>query len=184
MADRILQGAGGSSLTSRSHYNGPKPGRVDVLGPLSREEQLRRCAERLRDQVRVYGDLISAGDRLGVIVARQEDRERVFTFFENEPDLAGKSKIIRARASGDAGYRPTFEPEAPICVLTVQGCKGLEFRAVHWLFCEELSHYHAAEHYYTVVTRAKTSLDISYTANLPQVLARAHAPASATGSIW
>jgi hypothetical protein len=66
--------------------------------------------------------------------------------------------------------------------MTVQGCKGLEFRAVHWLFCEELRYHHNSEHYYTVVTRAKTSLDLYYTSNLPDILARAHAPP--TQDLW
>lgn len=184
VADRIMQGAGGDSLAARSHYNGPKPGRVDVRGPLSRDEQLRQCAERLKDQVRVYKDFLNAGDRLGVIVARRNDRDSVWEFLEGDPDLAGKSKIIRSRTAGDDGYGPELDPDIPICILTVQGCKGLEFRAAHWLFCEQLSHHHAAEHYYTVVTRAKTSLDISYTDKLPQTIARAHTAAPTTEGIW
>lgn len=67
-------------------------------------------------------------------------------------------------------------------ILTVKGCKGLEFRAVHWLFCEQLDHYHSTEHYYTVVTRAKTRLDIYYETALPQELARACPPSP--GPIW
>lgn len=69
---------------------------------------------------------------------------------------------------------PAFAPDRPICILTVKGCKGLEFRALHWLFSDELSHYHENEDYYTVITRAKTSLDIYHTERLPEVLARAH----------
>lgn len=184
VADRIMQSAGGDSLAARSHYNGPKPGRVAVHGPLSRDEQLRRCAEQLKDQVRVYKDALDGGDRLGVIVARRGDRDSVWEFLENEPELAGKSKIIRSRMSGDDEYEPELDPDVPICILTVQGCKGLEFRAAHWLFCEQLSHHHTAEHYYTVVTRAKTSLDISYTDKLPHTVARAHAAAPAAEGIW
>ena len=55
------------------------------------------------------------------------------------------------------------------------GCKGLEFRAVHWLFADELSYHHTPEHYYTVITRAKTSIDVTYTDVLPETLARAYA---------
>jgi hypothetical protein len=106
----------------------------------------------------------------------------VSEYFEQDPVLAGKSKIIRARVDETENYDPSFDPDAPICVLTVQGCKGLEFRALHWLFCEDLAHHYSLEHYYTVVTRAKTSLDIYYTAKLPQEIARAYSPPG--GSLW
>jgi superfamily I DNA/RNA helicase len=46
MADRILQPYGGGSLESSCHYEGPRPGRVDVIGPMSRDEQLAQCAAR------------------------------------------------------------------------------------------------------------------------------------------
>ena len=175
MADRILVAHGGNSLASTAHYNGPLPARVSVQpGPLPKDKQLELAAGRLKEQIRVYADFIRQGDRLGVIVARKDDRLAVFNHLESDMALVGKSKIIRARDEGDVGYDPSFDPDAPICILTVKGCKGLEFRAVHWLFCDELRSYHNDEHYYTVVTRAKTSIDISYTKLLPQVLARAH----------
>lgn len=182
MADRIMTTQGGRALSETEHYNGPRPGRIDVTGPRTKQEQLRLAAERLRDQVRAYADLIQQGDLLGVIVARKDDREAVFQYLEADPELEGKSQIVRARSAEDDSHDPTIRSDRPICILTVQGCKGLEFRAVHWLFCEELSNYHQQEHYYTVVTRAKTSLDLYYTNRLPQVLARAHA--SPSPGIW
>ena len=144
------------------------------MGDPQGDKQLEQAISKLKEQIRVYGDFIRRGDRLGIIVARKNDRETVFNALENDPDLTGKSKILRARDDPADSYDPSFDPEAPICILTVQGCKGLEFRAVHWLYADDLSYYHDAEHYYTVVTRAKTSLDIYYTNALPQILARAH----------
>jgi superfamily I DNA/RNA helicase len=174
-ADRILLPTGGQNLESTAHYDGPLPATVNVQNQsLPKDEQIATAAARLKEQIRVYADLIRLGDRLGVIVARQNDREAVFEFLENDPQLSGKSKIIRSRYDSDDDYDPSFDPNTPICILTVKGCKGLEFRAVHWLFSDDLSGYHNSEHYYTVVTRAKTSLEIYYTSMLPQVLARAH----------
>lgn len=116
-------------------------------------------------------------------VARRDDRERVLRYLESEPDLRGKAKIIRARGDADdRGYDPAFDPDMPICILTIQGCKGLEFRALHWLFAEDLSRYHTLEHYYMLVTRAKTRLDIYYTRKLPPEIARAYSPPQT--SIW
>jgi superfamily I DNA/RNA helicase len=178
VADRILTPHNGGSLEATCHYDGPRPGRVDIIGPHSKEGQLDLCGATLKNQIRVYSGLIQQGDRLGVIVARKEDRDRVYDYFEDDAELSGKSKIIRARGSEDdeGDYDPAFEPDKPICILTVQGCKGLEFRALHWLFCEDNSFYHSVEHYYTVVTRAKTSIEIYFTRRLPQEIARAYAP--------
>lgn len=182
VADRILRSTGSGSFTSTGHYTGPAPGRVEVHGPLTEGGQLAACADVVRQQLRVYADLIEQGDRIGIIVASQTDREKVYDFFEAQPDLQDKSKVIRAR-SGDSGddYDPSFGSE-PVVILTVQGCKGLEFRAVHWLFCERLDHHHSTEHYYTVVTRAKTRLDLYFENGLPHELARAYSPSA--GSIW
>jgi superfamily I DNA/RNA helicase len=176
MADRIMVAQGGATLSATEHYNGPRPGRIDIAGPISRDQILREAAEKLRDQIRAYADLIQQGDLLGVIVARRDDRNVIQNYLEGDSELEGRSQIVRARTGRDDEHDPSIKPNAPICILTIQGCKGLEFRAVHWLFCEELQGYHDAEHYYTVVTRAKTSLDLYYSGNLPQVLARAHAP--------
>jgi superfamily I DNA and RNA helicase len=175
VADRILLPPNGKSLASTEHYNGPKPATVTIQPQaLTKDRQLEITAQRLQEQIRVYGDLIRQGDRLGVIVARKDHREVVFNYLDAVQALAGKSKIIRSKEGSDDGYDPSFDSDAPICILTVKGCKGLEFRAVHWLFADELSHYHKPEHYYTVVTRAKTSFDVYYTNALPQILARAH----------
>jgi hypothetical protein len=181
-AERIMTPQGSGALSATEHYRGPRPGRVDVVGPLRREDQLSKLAERLRQQVRAYGDLIGAGDYLGVVVATKNDRETVFNYLGIQEELKGKSQIVRARSSAEDDHVPTIRRDRPICILTVNGCKGLEFRAVHWLFLEELSWCYQREHYYTVVTRAKTSLDLYYEYCLPQELAGA-APPSSEG-IW
>lgn len=175
MADRILQATGGNTLAATSHYNGPRPGRIEIHGPLLKDAILRDMTARLRDQIRAYADLIQQGDLLGVVVARKDDRDLVYSYLEADHDLSGKSQIVRARVGRDDSHDPSISHGMPICILTIKACKGLEFRSLHWPFCEELAGYHQAEHYYTVVTRAKTSLDVYYTRNLPQELARSHA---------
>jgi superfamily I DNA/RNA helicase len=176
MADKILNATGVDSLSATSHYKGPKPGTVDVHGPLQKKAQLVDCAQKLKDQIRVYGDFIKQGDRIGIVVARRADRDVVLEYLEQDAELAGKAKIIRAKdgTAEDSDYDPSFDLGCPINILTLKGCKGIEFRAVHWLFCEQLSHYNSPEHYYTLVTRAKTSLDLYFDGQLPQDLARSH----------
>ena len=131
--------------------------------------------ERLKQQVRVYADLLEQGDRIGVVVARRDDRDVVLEHLSEDPRLKDIVQVIRARGANESDYDPAFEPGRPVCILTVKGCKGLEFRTMHWPFADELSHRHSDEDYYTVVTRAKTSIGIYYTNELPEVLARAHA---------
>lgn len=176
MADRIMNAQGGANLATTQHYVGPTPGRIEAEGPISRDDQMRSAAAKLRDQIRVYADFIKSGDRLGVIVPRVRDRQALFEYLESDRSLAGKSQIIRSRSLDDSSHSTEFDGSIPICILTVAGCKGLEFRAVHWLFCDDLSWYHTTEHYYTVVTRAKTSLDLYYEGALPQDLARSYSP--------
>jgi superfamily I DNA/RNA helicase len=184
MADRIQTPVGGVSLASSSHYDGPRPGHIEITGPLTKDAQVKAAMTRLRDQIRVYSDLIQQGDRIGVIVSRKADRDELFEFFEEDIALTGKSQVIRSRSGqgDDRDHNPAFDPERPISIMTVQACKGLEFRAVHWLFCDDNTYHHHLEHYYTVVTRAKTRLDISYTARLPGELARSYSPPPA--ALW
>ncbi len=182
MADKIQQPQSGGSLLSTSHYNGPRPGRVETHGRLLRAAQITEAANRIKDQLRAYSDLIAQGDRLGVIVPRRDDRTAVFEAFEADPDLAGKAQIIKARSGTmeDRGYNPSFDDQSPIAILTEKGCKGLEFRAAHWLFCDELAHYRTSETYYTVVTRPKTRLDLYYETDLPMKLAKSYSPPAET----
>jgi superfamily I DNA/RNA helicase len=184
MADRILVPSGVKSLAETEHYEGPRPGRISVSGPLSRAEQMTKAAGVLHDQIRVYGDRIREGDRLGVIVPRKDDREAALKAFQALPELADRCQIVRAKSGDDDDRRhiTAIDPSKPILILTAQGAKGLEFRGVQWLFSDDLEGYYTPELYYTVVTRAKTSLDIYYTNKFPDVLAQAHSePAS---SIW
>jgi superfamily I DNA/RNA helicase len=178
MADRIEVPTGVASLASTEHYDGPKPGRISVNGPSSREEQIQAAAARLRDQVRVYADMIKQGDRLGVIVPRRADRDLVHTALENDPELQGLSQVVRARdgTEEDRELDTALDPDCQILILTAHGAKGLEFRGVQWLFSDDLKGVYTPEVYYTVVTRAKTSLDMYFSGSLPDQLAKAYAP--------
>ncbi|KUM24511.1 hypothetical protein AU467_29990 [Mesorhizobium loti] len=132
----------------------------------------------------MYSTLIDQGDKLGVIVPRIDDRQIVFQAFEADRELKGMSQIIRARSmdASDHGFDPAFDPSRPISIVTEAGSKGLEFRAVHWLFCDDLRNVRQAETYYTVVTRAKTSMDAYFNGTLPKVLAASCA--SSDKDLW
>src|SRR6266849_220385 len=83
VADRILLPSGGESLESSAHYNGPLPATVTMQPrALTEDAQLERAAGKLKEQIRVYADLIKQGDRLGMIVAWKSDREKVHDYLE------------------------------------------------------------------------------------------------------
>ncbi|MGA3212030.1 MAG: UvrD-helicase domain-containing protein [Terriglobales bacterium] len=104
MADRIFVPTAGKSLASTEHYQGPSPATIDIQErPLGKTEQMDLMAAKLKDQIRVYADLLKAGDKLGIIVARRDDRDVVFRHLEADPDLVGRSKVIRARDEGEQG---------------------------------------------------------------------------------
>jgi hypothetical protein len=72
--------------------------------------------------------------------------------------------------SADDGYVP-FEERRPVCVCSVHGAKGLEFRTVHLLDAENVGKSPLRRNVaYTAVTRAKTSLSLYHTKPLPPYL--------------
>jgi superfamily I DNA/RNA helicase len=61
----------------------------------------------------------------------------------------------------DAGEHLSFSSTEPICICSLHAAKGLEFRAVHIVNCEELRSFGLNRNLiYTGVTRTKTSLSL------------------------
>lgn len=177
MADRILVSVSGEPLAKSCHYEGPTPTRIDAHALPNRDAIIQSMLNSLQNQYRVYEDLLRQGDRLGIIVPRTDDRDLVLEAIEADPALVGKAQIVRARTAdaSDRDHVTTLDPSKPILILSEKGCKGLEFRALHWLFVDENATYRSDELYYTVVTRAKTSLDMYHSSSLPPTLAQAYA---------
>jgi DNA helicase IV len=72
--------------------------------------------------------------------------------------------------SSEDGYVP-FEDGKPVCVCSVHGAKGLEFRTVHLLDAENVGKSPLRRNItYTAVARAKTSLGIYHGKPLPPYL--------------
>ncbi len=177
MADRIMSGVSGKTLTETCHYDGPRPGRINTHQG-AHVSSISSLIQSLKAQLRAYGDRIAQGDRLGIVVPRRNDRQEIANALENETDLASKWQIVRARTGDDSdrNYNPALDASRPILIMTEQACKGLEFRALHWMFVDDLAHYRTDERYYTIVTRAKTSIDIYHEGALPSPLAKSYAP--------
>lgn len=172
VADSIL-GDGEHKLAEACHYRGPEPGEPTALGGLSRQQQMDRLVEALDIQLDAYNE---TDDIIGVIAWKKSDCDAILARLEQETRFAGKAKVYHS----DVRDR-SFGGNLRICITPVQSCKGLEFRAVHWLFADEYPQFITRERAFTVVTRAKTSLTIYHNRQLPGVLAGAVAPQPGRG---
>jgi superfamily I DNA and RNA helicase len=166
VADCILV-QGNYRLAEYCHYQGPAPTEPVALGNLSREEQIAKLFQALDVQFDTYN---TPGDLIGVVAWRKDDCD----FISAKLRLSERfSRATRVFHSAVPGRR--FDSDCRICVVTAQGCKGIEFRALHWLFADEPS-YMTRERAYTVVTRAKTSLTVYHEGPLHGSLAGAFPP--------
>lgn len=167
VADRILQN-NDFSLAEYAHYVGPTPTRPSVVAPLSPEAQVATLAEALDLQLDTYNE---PSDLLGVVVGRTEECDDILERLSAIPKLKGHCGVFH---SGVPNRH--FDESCRICITTVQSCKGLEFRALHWLFADATP-YLTRQKAYTVVTRAKSSLTLYRQGALPPILSGAIPPA-------
>jgi superfamily I DNA/RNA helicase len=167
IADSILVHEG-YRLNQFCHYRGPPASDPLALGGLSREKQIERLAEALDVQLDTYND---PTDLLGVVAWRTDDCDYIY---EQLLEYDRFSENTRLFHSGIQGRR--FDQGCKICVMTIQSCKGLEFRALHWMFADQHQSWTTRDRAYTVVTRAKSSLTLYHDEPLPAILAGAFPP--------
>lgn len=166
VADRILQ-SDGFSLAEYAHYVGPTPTVPSIAGPLTAARQLDALARSLDLQLDTYND---PADLIGVVVGRTDECDAVYDYLTGIPKFAGRCATFH---SGIENRH--FDENCKICITTVQSCKGLEFRAVHWLLADVVP-YLTRQKAYTVVTRAKTSLTVYRDGALSPILSGAFPP--------
>jgi DNA helicase IV len=167
VADNILVHSN-YRLGQYCHYRGPPPSNPHAIGGLSREEQLEQLAEALDLQLDTYND---PADLLGVVTWRTKDCEEIFERLLEYEKFSGNTRLFHSGVQGRQ-----FDPGCKSCVVTVQSCKGLEFRALHWMFADENAYWTTRDRAYTVVTRAKSSLTVYHQNPLPAILAGAFSP--------
>jgi DNA helicase IV len=131
---------------------------------LTGEIQLNKLLEALDLQLDTYND---PTDLIGVVSGRIDDCEVIKARLD-----ATRFGEISKLFHSDIRNR-SFPKGIRICVVPVQACKGLEFRALHWLMPNRDSYIDLKERAYTVVTRAKSSLTVYHNENLPGYLAGA-----------
>jgi len=103
---------------------------------------------------------------IGILCAKADVLARVQDALEQA--LAGRLTVQKQEEYVD------FEVSRPIVLSTVHSAKGLEFRCVHVLEANDIKGmYNPREIAYTAVTRAKTSLSLYHSSELPPFLADA-----------
>jgi DNA helicase IV len=143
-------------LGSSSNYDEvAKPSTVEHYMCPDIAAQCAKMIATLETQVKAYPD-----ELLGVLCPRKEQLAEVWALVKDSS--IGHLAVLQK--SGD--YVP-FDPERPICVCTIHGAKGLEFRVVHVLACETLKRFRLQRNItFTAVTRAKTSLTMYYSGDI------------------
>jgi superfamily I DNA/RNA helicase len=149
------------TLLATSKYAEAKlPSTVESLPFQKLEEQCDELLTRLDTQIKAY-----PGEFIGIACPRGEDLAIVVDRLRNSP-LAAQLVV----QTFDDGYE-AFDPQRSVCLCKLHSAKGLEFRAFHILAAEGLKKFPMQrELTFMGVTRAKTSLCIYHSGDLPSYL--------------
>jgi superfamily I DNA/RNA helicase len=165
VADGLAKGPTGEpTLLETSRYPEAKlESTVDPLPFSTLDEQCSGLIARLDSQLKAY-----PGELIGVVCPRGEDLVKVVERLRNSP-FAGQLVV----QTSEEGYA-VFDHKKSICACKLHSAKGLEFRALNILAAEGLKKFPMQrELAFMGVTRAKTSLCIYHSADLPSYLEEA-----------
>ena len=150
----LLDDAKGMEATS-NYDEAAFPSTVEVLGGLGLADQVKEAIPRIKTQLQAY-----PGEMIGVLCPRVVELAEAVELL-GQSEIAGDVQVQRA------GAYDAIASDRPVIVTTVQGAKGLEFRAVHMLAAEKLKNYQTQRNLtYTAVTRAKTTLVVYHESGL------------------
>ncbi len=139
------------------------PSTVEPLSFATLDEQCDELIARLDTQLKAY-----PGELIGVACPRSENLTDVVDRLRQS--LFACQLVVQ---TSDDGYE-AFDSQRRICVCRLHSAKGLEFRAFHILAAEGLKKFPMQrELTFMGVTRAKTSLCIYHSGDLPSYLERA-----------
>ncbi len=162
LADEIMQGVGDyHPLFGRSNYDErAKPSKVTVSKCADIETQCEKAISEIDTQLQAY-----PGEMIGVITPRTVDVGIIGEHFLES--AIGEHCLIQ---DPNEGYSP-FHSMHRVCVSTIHGAKGLEFRALHIINANRICGMPNQKRLlYTGITRAKTSLSLYHAAELPGFL--------------
>jgi superfamily I DNA/RNA helicase len=154
----------GPTLLETSKYPEAKMvSSVEIIPPCSLADQCTELMTRLDSQIKAY-----PGELIGIACPRGEDLGEVVDILRASP-FAGQLIV----QTSEDGYVP-FDTTKSICASKLHSAKGLEFRAFHILATEGLKKLPMQrELAFMGVTRAKTSLCIYHSEDLPSYLEEA-----------
>jgi len=149
------------TLLATSKYPESKlPSTVDPLPFATLEEQCDELLTRLDTQIKAY-----PGEFIGIVCPRGEDLDVVVDRLRNS-QFADELVV----QTSEEGYE-AFDQQRRVCVCKLHSAKGLEFRAFHILAADGLKKFPMQrELAFMGVTRAKTSLCIYHSGDLPSYL--------------
>lgn len=133
------------------------PSTVLVYHEPSREEQMNKLLANLDSQLKAYPE-----EQISIVTPKVEDVSHVVNFLQSSQH---SSLVSSQRGANGEG----FDAASRIFVCTMHSCKGLEFRAVHFLFAEGIHKFGPTQKnlVYTVSTRTKTSFSVYYSGSVP-----------------
>jgi len=175
LADNVMKGKDlHAPLEPTSQYNEKaRPSSVKHFRCPSIKEQCKLIENEIKTQLMAYPE-----EMIGIICPRHEELEEIREFFM-------KSSINDQciYQDSESGYLP-FEKDRPICLSTLHGSKGLEFRTLHIAACDTLKKFRANRNMiFTGITRAKTSLSLYYCDDLHPYIESALASISPRSSL-
>jgi superfamily I DNA/RNA helicase len=132
------------------HYNERRAPSSFERKELSFDGQVVEIAKSLNIQTKAYPD-----ELFGVLCPRRVDVDVMFDALSHANVEAPLTKQVY-----EDGFH-SLGDGTQVCVTTLHGCKGLEFRAVHGAMLESLRKFPLQRNLaYTLATRAKTSLTL------------------------
>ncbi len=155
LADNIMKGKKQHApLEPTSQYDEKsRPSSVKHFRCSNIDEQCKLIEKEIQTQLMAYPE-----EMIGIICPRHEELEEIKEFLIKS-SIQGQCIF----QDNESGYLP-FEHTQPICVSTLHGAKGLEFRTLHIAACDTLKKFYQTNRsmIFTGVTRAKTSLSLYY----------------------
>ncbi len=123
-------------------------------------EQVEQAVQGVRSQIKAYPE-----EYIGILCASRNSLKDVWALIQQ----SGIASQLVVQSAVD-GY-VAFEADKPVCISTIHGAKGLEFRAVHMLDSENIKRSPLNRNIaYTGITRSKTSLSFYHSKALPAYL--------------
>lgn len=147
-------------ITPTSNYDeNSRPSRIMNHKCDSLDQEIDLVFEKLDNQLKAYPE-----ELIGIISPSRETIDRVWDRIRSSKYLNIAS--FQGSFQGDS-QNLSFDSEVRICISTLYTAKGLEYRALHIVGCENFKRRPLPRSLaFTAVTRAKTSLDLYYSEDL------------------